>query len=416
MPPRARHRFVTGVLLGVVACSDGGTTGTLAPPVITISGVTDGAAYDGPVTITIAVDRGSYEATLNGVAFVSGRTVDAPSDYTLLVTAFASGQTAQRQVDFEIRLIGSSLLIVRMLDLGANAAGGGGDAILLTDSSAGGQVHALVDAGPAGTGGADPGFVARRLAALGVDSLALLALTHAHSDHYAGMIAVLNGTAVARFYYNGQVRSLGSYTAAIDSGRARADSTIVPTAPVALALGHDTATTAITVLPPLATWTGVDTDSATLLNDGSLGIEVRRGAFRMFLTGDSEVAANQRWRTQFAAYSGALDVLKVGHHGANDAVFDNGFNGSSAWLAHTAPDIAIVSANGTSHPRVNATTALLARPGLRTWCTNVHGTIAIRVNPQGQYRVDVERDGTAPCIPGTDADTRQVLAPALGVR
>lgn len=403
---RMRRRFAAALVLALAACSDGGTTGTPPPPAITISGVTDGAAYDGPVTITIAVDRGSYEATLNGAAFVSGRTVDAPDEYALVVTAYASGQTTQRRVDFSIRLTGSSVLIVRMFNLGANDAGGGGDAILLTDSSGGGQVHALVDAGPAGVSAADPGFVARRLAALGVDTLALLALTHAHSDHYAGMIAVLSQTVVSRFYYNGQVRSLSSYTATIDAALAQADSVFTPTAPVALALGRDTATTGITIVPPLPTWIGVDTDTSSQLNDGSLGIAVRRGPFRMFLTGDGEVAANQRWRTQFASYTGALDVLKVGHHAANDAVFDNGFNGASAWLAHTVPDVAIASANGTSHPRINSTAALLARPGLRTLCTNVHGTIEIRVNPQGQYRVDVERNEGAACEPGTNADTQ----------
>jgi len=406
MVSRLRHCFAVSFLAVVVACSDSGTTGTPAPPVITITGVTNGAAYDGPVTITITVDRGSYEATLNGAAFVSGRTVDAPDDYLLLVTAHAGGQTAQQQVAFEIRLTGSSVLILRMFNLGANAAGGGGDAILLTDSSAGGQVHALVDAGPAGVGASDPGFVARQLAALGVDTLAFLALTHAHSDHYAGMIAVLSQTAVSRFYYNGQIRSLASYTATIDSAWVRADTMIVPAGILTLELGHDTATTAIAIVPPLPTWIGVDTDSASRINDGSLGIEVRRGPFRMFLTGDGEVAANQRWRTQFAAYTSGLDVLKVGHHGANDAIFDNGFNGTSAWLAHTAPDVAIVTANGTSHPRVNATGALLARPGRSTWCTNVHGRIEIRVNPQGQYRVDVERNESDDCVPGTDADTQ----------
>ena len=414
MPPHARRRLVTALALAVAACSDGGTTGTPMPPVITIAGVIDGGAYDDPVTITVTVDRGSYEATLNGAAFVSGRTVDAPGVYVLAVTAHASGQTAQRSVGFEIRLTGSSVLIVRLFNLGANAAGGGGDAILLTDSSAGGQVHGLVDAGPAGANAVDPAFVARRLAALGVDSLAFVALTHAHSDHYAGMIPVLNQAAVARFYYNGQVRSLASYTAALDSAFARADTVIAPTAVAQLVLGRDTATTGVAILPPLPTWIGVDTDSASVLNDGSLGIEVRRGAFRMFLTGDGEVAANQRWRTQFAAFTGGLDVLKVGHHAANDAVFDNGFSGSSAWLAHTAPDVAIASANGTSHPRINATAALLARPGLRTYCTNVHGAIEIRINPQGRYRVDLERNAGDACSPGTDADTQAAGARSPG--
>lgn len=402
----ARRRVLLPLVIALAACGDGGATGTTTPPVITITGVTDGAVYDGPVTITISVDRGSYEATLNGALFVSGQTVGAPAAYALVVNATANAQTAQRRVDFTIRLTGSSVLILRVINLGSNDAGGGGDALLLTDSSGGGLVHALIDAGPAGAGAIDPGFVARRLAGLGIDSLAFVVLTHAHSDHYAGLLDVLNQVAVQRFFYNGQVRSLGSYEAVIQTAAARADTVIVPTAPIAVTLGLDTSTTAIAVLPPLPTWIGTDTDSSSQLNDGSLGVSIRRGGFAMFLTGDSEVAANQRWRTQFPGYSGALDLLKVGHHGANDAVFDNGFNGSSAWLDHTAAALALVSANGTSHPRINATAALLARRGLRTYCTNVHGTIEVRVNPLGQFRVDVEQQAAASCVPGTDADTQ----------
>ncbi|MDO8667424.1 MAG: MBL fold metallo-hydrolase, partial [Gemmatimonadales bacterium] len=333
------------------------------------------------------------------------RTVETPGLYTLVVTARADGLIAQRRVDFEILLTGSSLLILRVLDLGSNDAGGGGDAILVTDSSASGLVHALVDAGPAGANAADPGFVARRLAALGVDSLAFVVLTHAHSDHYAGLPSVLARFPVARFYFNGQVRSLRSYTEVLDSARARADTLIVPAAVAQLAVGRDTARTQVVILPPLPDWIGTDTDNGSLLNEGSLGVRLQRGSFEVFLTGDGEVLANARWRTQFQSYTRAVDALKVGHHGANDAIFDNGFSGNSTWLAQTAPAVALVSANGTSHPRISATGRLLTQPGLRTYCTNVHGTIEIRINPEGRYRVDVERNRDANCVPGSNADS-----------
>ncbi|MBI4519662.1 MAG: hypothetical protein HY701_02400, partial [Gemmatimonadetes bacterium] len=127
--------------------------------------------------------------------------------------------------------------------------------------------------------------------------------------------------------------------------------------------------------------------------------------FEMFFAGDGEVMANQRWRTQFSGYTAELEVLKVGHHGANDAIFDNGFSGSSAWLQHTSPDLGVLSANGTTHPRRNAIERLLAQAGLRTLCTNVHGTIEIRVAPSGVYRVDTARSSSAPCTPGSEATT-----------
>ncbi len=124
---------------------------------------------------------------------------------------------------------------------------------------------------------------------------------------------------------------------------------------------------------------------------------------RLFFTGDGEVAANQRWRTQFAGRTGSVTVLKVGHHGANDAVFDNGFNGTSSWLTHSAPEVAVISANGVTHPRVNAIDRLLGLPQTRTYCTNVHGDIEIRIGERGGLLVTVERNASSDCVPGSDA-------------
>ena len=152
-----------------------------------------------------------------------------------------------------------------------------------------------------------------------------------------------------------------------------------------LRLRADTVAARFTVIPPLPSYVGADTDSSSLINEGSLGAELRLGNFRMFFTGDGEVEANQRWRTQYASYSGDVTVLKAGHHGANDAVFDNGSFGTSAWLTHTSPEVVVISANGTSHPRDRALTAILERTSRRTYCTNVHGTIEIRVSASGSY-------------------------------
>jgi beta-lactamase superfamily II metal-dependent hydrolase len=170
-------------------------------------------------------------------------------------------------------------------------------------------------------------------------------------------------------------------------------------------VGFGATAATLTILPPLATWLAKPDATSSELNDGSLGTEVVKGSFHMFLTGDGEVEANLRWRTMFPARASQLDVLKVGHHGANDAVFDNGFNGPSTWLDHTEPEVALVSANGTTHPRQNATSTLVGRPETRAFCTNVHGDIEIRVNEAGDYMVTVERNEGQSCTAGTHATT-----------
>jgi len=394
--------FLGFTLIGAPGCgSDGSAPETVAPR-IALTGVAPGQTYQGPVTISISIDRGSYTATVDGQPFSSGQTVSVPGPHTLAVTARNGTATSDTAVAFAIAG-GDRALTIRLLDLGANASGGGGDAILLTDSSSAGKVHAMIDAGPAGANASDPSYVSRRLAALGVDSLEFLQLTHAHADHYQGMNAIFSVANVKRFIYNGQVRNLSSYNTLVGLARGQADSMIVPTTNYVLNLGAGPGAARITVVAALASYLGNGAAESAQLNEGSLGTALELGTFRMFFTGDGEVEANARWRTQFADLSRNVTVLKVGHHGANDAVFDNGFSGNSSWLNHTAPAVSVISSNGTTHPRVNALTRLLQQNNNRTYCTSVHGEITIRVLPAGTYQVAVQKNATMDCVPGSDA-------------
>lgn len=395
--------------VGIAAVGCGGTDAEPPvdrTPVITVAGVSDGADLPGPVTITISVDVGTYQAHLNGQTFTSGRTISEPGDYLLEVDATNGSATASVSIGFSITLEGESFLIVRVFNLGPNDAGGGGDAILLTDSSENGQRHLLIDAGPAGTGASDPGFVWRQLQGLGVDTLEAVILSHAHSDHFGGLTTVLQNVALIKeFVYNGQVRNYAAYTSFVALGIATATTTTIPNALRTDQFGLGAEPTSYTIIPPLTSYLADPNANSSQINEGSIGVLVTKGGFRMLLTGDGEVEANQRWRTQYASTTADVTVLKMGHHQANDAVFDDGFSGSSAWLSHTNPVVTIASANGTSHPRINATNTLLGRSTSTTWCTNVHGRIEIRVNDAGQYAVSVEKSAADPCEPGVDATT-----------
>ncbi|MGK7313551.1 MAG: ComEC/Rec2 family competence protein, partial [Candidatus Longimicrobiales bacterium M2_2A_002] len=371
------------------------------PLEITVTGVEDGQSYSSAVTIDISVNRGSFEARLDGDLFFSGRTVTGIGTHTLEITARDGADQASRVIDFELIFEGDSFLIVRMLDLGDNDSGGGGDAILVTDSAQGLQAHVLIDAGPAGVGGANPGFVADRLQQLGVSSLEAVILTHAHTDHFEGLPAVLTQIGVERFIYNGQVRSFSGYNTVLGLADSNADTVIVPESVLPIALTGEGGST-LQVIPPLTAYLG-DTDGSSELNNGSVGARLERGAFSAFFTGDGESEANDRWRRDYGALSGAVDMLKVGHHGANDAIFDTGTSGSSSWLDHTDPSIMLISANGTTHPRENALTKIMSWSNTRTYCTNVHGDIELRVDIDGNTSVTVEKNASADCEAGSDA-------------
>jgi competence protein ComEC len=291
-----------------------------------------------------------------------------------------------------------------MINLGTRGEDAPGDAIVITDSSAAGMVHVLVDAGPGLTANSNA-YVAQQLSALGVDTLQIAILTHAHGDHYLGMPSVLTTQKVKQFVYNGQVRTLASYTNMLAQAQISADSFIKVTTRREYDLGYSTQPAHFSILPPLPTYLNTDTSDGDLLNEGSVGARLELGTFDMFFTGDSEVEATARWRTTFANDSRDVTVLKVGHHGANNAIFDNGFNGTSTWLDHTSPTVSIISANGTSHPRLNALARLLGQPDNRTYCTNVHGMITLRVTRTGSYTVTVEKNAEMNCKAGSTATT-----------
>lgn len=373
-------------------------------PAITVTGVEDGAAVAGPVTIVIEVDPGTFEAELDGEPFISGSTVTTPGRHTLTVTARNGTATSSRTVDFTILAEPGGSLIVRFIDLGANDAGGGGDAVLVTDSTGDGMEHLLYDAGAGGVAGADPDLVGRRLESLGVDTLELLVLSHAHSDHFRGIPGVVARSRVRRFVHNGQLRSYPEYESVVGEARAAADSVFAPGTVLERAVGTGRATS-VSVLPPLPDSLDDPSASSSAINEGSLGVRVRRGDFTLFLAGDGEVRANLRWRVDFASRTADVDVLKVGHHGGNDALFDPVFSDDAPWLGHTSPEIAVISANGTTHPRIRAVTRLRSEPGLLLRCTSTHGDVEIRVDVAGNVDVRVERNADRPCEPGDEATT-----------
>lgn len=406
--------FVALTLLASCGGSDSSPAQPSDLPEIQISGVEDGVTYAQPVTITFSASPAgtSLSAELNGEPFRSGDQVSRPGAYTLRVEAFRAGRTAAVEVGFSLQVAGDRIFIVRLFDLGPEGLGGGGDAILLSDSSSLGIRHAMIDAGPQGEleGMLDEAYVADRLLELGVDTLEFLQLTHAHMDHFGGMVPILDRIHVEHFVYNGQVRTGGfagqSYGTLLARAQQRADTVLTVTGNWEHLLGGEGGPRTVH-LPPLPSYIGLNTGDGRLLNEGSLGTYVEGGGVRLFFTGDGEDEANLRWRNQFSAFTADLDVLKVGHHGANNAVFDNrtGLGSfASAWLDHTRPRLMLVSANGRSHPRMRATSRLLAVPGAEMYCTSVHGRIEVRI-AQGLWQVTPERNPHMDCVPGTEAST-----------
>jgi competence protein ComEC len=239
-------------------------------------------------------------------------------------------------------------LRVEVLDVGQ------GDAILLQPA---GAAAVLVDGGPPGDG------LARKLEEAGVERLGAVVVTHDQSDHVGGIEELLGRVPIAGLVY----ARLGQEPLAA----ARA----VGATPRQAAAGTELRAGGlrIEVLWPPRELIAGPLSSVADPNQLALVLLVRWRDFSMLLTADAEAEA-------VPLDPGPVDVLKVAHHGSDDA-------GLAALLDRTAPSLAVISVgadNSYGHP-TTATLSTLAGHGVRTLRTDDDGTIAI----------DVERDSIA---------------------
>ena len=236
----------------------------------------------------------------------------------------------------------ASGLRVEVLDVGQ------GDAILLQPA---GSPAVLVDGGPPGDG------LAAKLDAAGVNRLGAAAITHDQSDHAAGVEELLGHFPIGRLVY----ARLGPEPLA----EARSAGAV----PLRMAQGEElhSGNLDLEVLwPPRESFAqplaGADP------NDSALVFLARWHGFSMLLTADAEAET-------VPLDPGPIDVLKVAHHGSDDA-------GLPGLLDRIRPGLAVISVgagNAYGHPTAG-TLATLAEHGVRTLRTDLDGTVTIDVH------------------------------------
>jgi competence protein ComEC len=232
-------------------------------------------------------------------------------------------------------------LRVSVLDVGQ------GDAILLQPRNA---PAVLVDGGPPGDG------LAAKLHAAGVEWLGAAIVTHDQSDHAGGVRELLGEMPIGRLLYAvlhrrtlAEVRGAGIATgrlakgSELRSGRLRLD----------------------VLWPPAELLAGPHRGQDP--NQLAIVMLARWRRFSMLLTADAEAEATP-------LDPGPVDVLKVAHHGSDDA-------GLGGLLDRTRPRLAVISVgadNPFGHP-TPATLATLAAHGVATLRTDLDGTVVLVV-------------------------------------
>ncbi|MDP2954870.1 MAG: MBL fold metallo-hydrolase [Longimicrobiales bacterium] len=238
---------------------------------------------------------------------------------------------------------------------------GQADAILIRAPE--GQT-ALVDAGE--------GAPLSALAALGVTGLDLLVASHPHDDHIGGMVGVVEALPVRFFMDNGVPHTTATYRELVRALERRPEIRYLEAQPRRIQLGSSE----IEVLP-------LPPPGDANLNNRSVSLVVRYGAFALLLTGDS-----QGPQLGFLVEAGLVPdvtVLKAPHHGS-----DNGLTWE--FLEAARPQVLVISvgANGYGHPGLAALEAYAA-VSEGVYRTDVDGEVTIRGYEDGSYEVYVAR-------------------------
>jgi competence protein ComEC len=240
-------------------------------------------------------------------------------------------------------------LRVEVMDVGQ------GDAILFQPA---GAPAVLIDGGPPGDD------LRSKLEDAGVHELGAAVITHDQSDHAAGVEELLGRVPIGRLIY----ARLGRRTLAMAEG-AGAE-------PERIAAGRELRSGALrlrVLWPPSELLSepvpGEDPNGLALV------MEARWRDFTMLLTADAEAEA-------VPLDPGPVDVLKVAHHGSDDA-------GLGALLDRTQPQLAVISVgddNPYGHP-TRGTLSTLAAHRVPTLRTDEDGDVVLGVSA-GSFYVD----------------------------
>lgn len=298
-----------------------------------------------------------------GSTLLAALSIAAGFGAALAILARRRGLATARAVSLGVALMGLIAILPGSLGLGGGVPSGPargelvvteidvdqGDATLLRTA---GGAPVLVDGGPPGTAAADG------LAELGVERLGAVVVTHDELDHAGGLATVLDRFDVGELVHARPAPEL----------QAMARGAGIPIERVAAGSALRFGRLELDVLwPPRERFADPSPDR----NADAVVMLARFRGWDTLLSADAEQEITH-------LDPGPLDVLKVAHHGSDDA-------GLGSLLERSLPRVALIgvgAGNDYGHP-TSETLATLAAHGVCTLRTDLGGTVSVAVGPEG---------------------------------
>jgi len=198
----------------------------------------------------------------------------------------------------------------------------------------------------------------------------LMILTHPHDDHVGGLVKVLQRYRVQKILYTGVVHTSPMYLEWLAAVQRKNIPLVIIDRPQEIILGPDLK---MEILWPRESLLGKEVLPAQAgdnLNNSSIVVQLVYKEKKFLFVGDAEVAVEAE--LLHAGVPLASDVLKVGHHGSDNA-------SSEEFLNKIKPAVAVISVgkdNDFGHPSLR-TTKKLERLGAKIYRTDLNGWIKI---------------------------------------
>ncbi len=237
----------------------------------------------------------------------------------VLVSAVSWYQTEYRPAQRVIPVLAENVIAeVQVLDVGQ------GSSLLLRTEGENGGYTVLIDGGERSAAQA----VSDALDAAGISRLDFVIMTHPHTDHFGGLITVLENYEVDTLWMPAVPEALmptnSTFERFLDALEQNGCEFVQPTAPRTEPLGNSVTLRLLDAFVP-------DPDN---LNDTSLCLRIDAGDASFLVTGDGETAVEQALLQNSAPVS--ADIFVAGHHGSNTS-------NKQAFLNAVSPTASVIS-------------------------------------------------------------------------